>query len=151
MFDGFKHVQIQTTDPQVAINLRYSGQGPGLLLLHGNPLTHVTWHKIAERLAQDFTLVVSDLRGYGDSSKPRGLPDHSNYTFRRMALDQVEIMDQLGFQEFFLAGHDRGARTAFRMALDHPDRIRKFASIEIVPTHHVWFYGLDVTYRMGGG
>jgi haloacetate dehalogenase len=98
----------------------------------------VTWHKIAPRLAQDFTVVVSDLRGYGDSSKPRGLPDHSNYTFRRMAQDQVEVMEQLGFQEFFLVGHDRGARTAFRMALDHPDRVRKFASIEIVPTHHVW-------------
>jgi haloacetate dehalogenase len=138
MFEGFKHLQLQTSDPQVTINLRYGGTGPGLLLLHGNPLTHVTWHKIAPRLAQNFTVVASDLRGYGDSSKPRGQPDHSNYTFRRMAQDQVEVMEQLGFREFFLAGHDRGARTALRLALDHPDRVRKFASIEIVPTHRVW-------------
>ena len=138
MFEGFKHVQLQTSDPQVTINLRYGGTGPGLLLLHGNPLTHVAWHKIAPRLAQHFTVVASDLRGYGDSSKPRGQPDHSNYTFRRLAQDQVEVMGQLGFRESSLAGHDRGARTAFRLALDHPDRVRKFASIEIVPTHRVW-------------
>src|SRR5262245_32967951 len=125
MFEGFKHVQLQTSDPQVTINLRYAGQGPGLLLLHGNPLTHVTWHKVAPRLAQHFTVVASDLRGYGDSSKPRGQPDHSNYTFRRMAQDQVEVMEQLGFREFFIAGHDRGARAAFRLALDHSDRVRK--------------------------
>jgi len=79
--------------------------------------------------------VCADLRGYGDSSKPRGKPDHTNYSFRRMAQDQVEVMEHLGFREFFVAGHDRGARTAFRMALDHPDRVRKFASIDIIPTH----------------
>jgi haloacetate dehalogenase len=138
MFEGFKHVQLQTSDPQVNINLKYGGQGPPLLLLHGNPLTHVTWHKVAPRLAKDFTVVVSDLRGYGDSSKPRGLPDHSNYSFRRMGQDQMEVMEQLGFKKFFLTGHDRGARTAYRMALDYPDRILKFAPIDIVPTYHVW-------------
>jgi haloacetate dehalogenase len=138
MFEGFKHVQLQTSDPEVTINLRYGGKGPGLLLLHGSPLTHVTWHKIAPRLAQNFTVVASDLRGYGDSSKPRGQPDHSNYTFRRMAQDQVEVMEQLGFREFFLSGHDRGARAVFRLALHHSDRVRKFASIEIVPSHCVW-------------
>jgi len=138
MFEGFKHLQLQTSDPEVKINLRYGGQGPAVLLLHGNPLTHVTWHKIAPLLARDFTVVVSDLRGYGDSSKPKGLPDHSNYSFRRMGQDQLEIMEQLGFKEFALVGHDRGARTAFRMALDHPDRVRRFVPVDIVPTHHVW-------------
>jgi len=138
MFEGFALTQIQTSDPQVKINLRYGGQGPGLLLLHGNPLTHVTWHKIVTKLASRFTVVAADLRGYGDSSKPRGRPDHSNYTFRRMGLDQVEVMEALGHRQFFVVGHDRGARTAFRMALDHPERVLKFASIDIVPTHHVW-------------
>jgi haloacetate dehalogenase len=138
MFDGFTLTQIQTSDPEVKITERHGGRGPGLLLLHGNPLTHVTWHKIAPRLAEHFTVVATDLRGYGDSSKPRGLPDHSNYTFRRMGQDQVEVMEALGFRQFAMVGHDRGARTGFRMALDHPDRIAKFASIDIVPTHHVW-------------
>ena len=118
MFEGFKHLQLQTSEPQVTIHLRYGGTGPGLLLLHGNPLTHVTWHKMAPRLAQNFTVVASDLRGYGDSSKPRGQPDHSTDTFRRMAQDQVEVMEPLGFREFFSAGHDRGARSALRLALD---------------------------------
>ena len=138
MFEGFTQIQVQTSDPEVTINLRYGGTGPGLLLLHGNPLTHVTWHKIAARLAETFTVVAADLRGYGDSSKPRGRPDHSNYTFRRMGEDQIEVMAHLGFKEFFLVGHDRGARTAFRMALDHPDQVLRFASIDILPTHHVW-------------
>ncbi|MDR3564995.1 MAG: alpha/beta hydrolase [Negativicutes bacterium] len=138
MFEGFKHLQLPTSDPEVQINLKVGGQGPALLLLHGNPLTHVTWHKIAPLLARDFTVVVSDLRGYGDSSKPKGLPDHSNYSFRRMGQDQVEIMEQLGFKEFALVGHDRGARTAFRMALDNPDRVRQFVPVDIVPSHHVW-------------
>src|SRR5690242_19588438 len=121
VFEGFKHAQVQTTDPDVKINLRHGGSGPPLLLLHGNPLTHVHWHLVAPRLAQHFTVVATDLRGYGDSGKPRGLPDHSNYSFRRMAQDQVEVMAALGFDQFFVAGHDRGARTAYRMALDHPD------------------------------
>ena len=106
MFEGFTHTTIQTSDPEVKINLRYGGKGPGLLLLHGNPLTHVTWHKIAPRLAEHFTVVATDLRGYGDSSKPRGKPDHSNYSFRRMAQDQVEVMEELGFSTFHLVGHD---------------------------------------------
>ena len=135
MFEGFKHAQIQTSDPEVKINLRYGGKGPAVLLLHGNPLTLVTWYLIAPRLAEHFTVVCADLRGYGDSDKPRGTPDHSNYSFRRMAQDQVDVMEHLGFKEFMVAGHDRGARVGHRMALDHPQRVRKFASIEIIPTH----------------
>src|SRR3954468_5857908 len=137
MFEGFKQIQVQTSDPEVKINLRYGGNGPGVLLIHGNPLTHLHWHLIAPRLAKAFTVVAADLRGYGDSSKPRGREDHSNYSFRRMAQDQVEVMAHLGFKKFFVAGHDRGARTAYRMALDHPDKVLKFASIDIIPTHHV--------------
>ena len=114
------------------------GSGPPLLLIHGNPLTHVHWHQVAPRLAEKFTVVATDLRGYGDSSKPRGLPDHSNYSFRRMAQDQVDVMALLGYRKFFVAGHDRGARTAYRMAFDHPDKVLKFCSIDILPTHHVW-------------
>ena len=137
MFEGFKQTQIQTSDPQVKINLRYGGNGPPILLLHGNPLTHVHWHLVAPRLAKDFTVVCADLRGYGDSGKPRGTPDHMNYSFRRMAQDQVEVMQHLGFNKFCVAGHDRGGRTAYRMALDHPDKVKKFASFDVLPTHHV--------------
>jgi haloacetate dehalogenase len=90
MFEGFKHLQIQTSDTEVKINLRYGGDGPPVLLIHGNPLTHVHWHLVAPRLMKDFTVVATDLRGYGDSSKPRGKEDHSNYSFRRMAQDQID-------------------------------------------------------------
>ena len=92
MFEGFEHTQVQTSDAEVTINLRYGGNGPPVLLLHGNPLTHVHWHLVAPRLAEHFTVVAADLRGYGDSSKPRGAEDHANYSFRRMAQDQVEVM-----------------------------------------------------------
>jgi len=137
MYEGFKRFEIQTTDPEVKIVGRVGGKGPAVLLLHGNPLTHVHWHLVAPRLAKDFTVVATDLRGYGDSGKPRGKEDHSNYSFRRMAQDQVDVMAQLGFKEFCVAGHDRGARTAHRMALDHPDKVKKLASFDILPTHHV--------------
>ena len=135
MYEGFRKIEVQTSDPQVKITGRVGGKGPALLLLHGNPLTHVTWHLVAPWLARDFTVVATDLRGYGDSSKPKGLPDHSNYTFRRMGQDQVDVMEHLGFREFMIAGHDRGARVGHRLALDYPERILKFASIEIIPTH----------------
>jgi len=141
MYEGFERFEIQTSDPEVKIVGRVGGRGggrdPAVLLLHGNPLTHAHWHLVAPRLAERFTVVATDLRGYGDSGKPRGKPDHSNYSFRRMAQDQVDVMRHLGFDQFFVAGHDRGARTAFRMALDHPGRVRKFASFDILPTHHV--------------
>ena len=122
MFEGFKAVQVKV-DYDVTISAVVGGQGPPLLLLHGFPQTHVIWHKIAPRLVAHFTVVASDLRGYGDSSKPEGAPDHSNYSKRVMARDQVELMRQLGYERFFLAGHDRGARVAHRLAVDHPERV----------------------------
>lgn len=135
MFDGFVQARIDVSG--AIIHLRRGGSGPPLLLLHGNPLTHVMWHKIAPRLAEDFAVVATDLRGYGDSSKPDGGPDHSGYSFRAMATDQVEVMATLGFNSFYVCGHDRGARVAHRMALDHPDRVKRVAFLDIVPTHHV--------------
>lgn len=137
MFEGFK-----TTDIEVGgarIHLRHGGKGPPLLLLHGNPLTHVSWHRVAPRLARDFTVVAADLRGYGDSVGPEdGGPNNIHYSFRAMAQDQVEVMEKLGFKRFFVAGHDRGARTTHRMCLDHPDRVFKAALIDILPTSEVW-------------
>ncbi len=135
MFDGFLRARIDVSG--ATIHLRRGGSGPPLLLLHGNPLTHVMWHKIAPRLAEDFAVVATDLRGYGDSSKPDGGPDHSGYSFRAMAADQVEVMAALGFNSFYACGHDRGARVAHRMALDHSDRVKRVAFLDIVPTHHV--------------
>jgi haloacetate dehalogenase len=135
MFEHFDHRQIDV--PGARINLRIGGSGPPLLLLHGNPLTYVMWHKIAPRLAEEFTVVATDLRGYGDSSKPPGGDGHSGYSFRAMADDQVEVMRSLGFERFCVAGHDRGGRAAHRMALDHPQRVAKVAFLDIVPTHHM--------------
>ena len=118
MFEGFTTADIDT--PGARIHLRHGGSGPPLLLLHGNPLTHVMWHKVAPRLAEEFTVVASDLRGYGDSAKPPGGERSIGYSFRAMAGDQVAVMAKLGHERFFVAGHDRGARVAHRMALDHP-------------------------------
>jgi haloacetate dehalogenase len=131
-FPGFERRQIEVSG--ASINLVRGGAGPALLLLHGYPQTHCIWHKLAPRLAEKYTVVATDLRGYGDSSKPAGLPDHSNYSKRAMALDQVEVMQALGYQEFHLAGHDRGARVAHRLALDHPQRVKKLAVLDICPT-----------------
>jgi haloacetate dehalogenase len=119
------------------IHGRIGGSGPPMLLLHGNPLTHVSWHKIAPRLAEKFTVVATDLRGYGDSAKPPGGERSIGYSFRAMAQDQVEVMRQLGFTRWRVAGHDRGARVAHRMALDFPEAVEKLAFLDIVPTHHM--------------
>ena len=136
MFDTFKRVRVKTTG--AVINALYAGDGPPLLLLHGYPETHVMWHKVAPRLAQDFTVVVPDLRGYGDSSKPPAGDDHYGYSKRAMGQDQTEVMAALGFDSFLLAGHDRGARVAHRMALDYADRVRAVAVLDIVPTLSVF-------------
>ena len=135
MFEGFTLTQVDGAGAR--INLRHGGSGPPLLLLHGNPLTHFMWHKIAARLAEHYTVVAADLRGYGDSDKPRGTERHENYSFRAMANDQVAVMKHLGFERFHVAGHDRGGRVAHRMAIDHPGKVLKVAFLDIVPTHHV--------------
>jgi haloacetate dehalogenase len=133
VFDGFRHHRIDISQ-STTINLVVGGGGPPLLLLHGCPQTLVMWHKIAPALAEEFTVIATDLRGYGDSSKPRGEPDHANYTFRTLAQDQVDVMAALGHERFMVAGHDRGARVVHRMALDHPATVRKAAILDILPT-----------------
>jgi haloacetate dehalogenase len=135
VFDGFAVRDFGTAGAR--IHGRVGGSGPPLLLLHGNPLTHVSWHKIAPRLAERFTVVATDLRGYGDSAKPSGGERSIGYSFRAMAADQVEVMRQLGFTRWRVAGHDRGARVAHRMALDFPEAVERAAFLDIVPTHHV--------------
>lgn len=124
--------QIETAGAR--IHLATGGSGPPLLLLHGHPQTHLTWHKIAPRLAKRFTVVAPDLRGYGDSAKPDGGERHVNYSKRAMAADQVEVMRALGFERFAVVGHDRGGRVAHRMALDHPDAVERIAVLDIAPT-----------------
>jgi haloacetate dehalogenase len=131
-FENF-HTQSVILD-DIAIHCRIGGEGPPLLLLHGCPQTHLMWHRLAPALSREFTIVASDLRGYGDSGKPQGLPDHENYSFRRMATDQIELMTRLGFNKFSAVGHDRGARVLHRMALDFPDRLQRLAFLDILPT-----------------
>jgi len=135
MFEGFQQKDVEATG--ATIHLRVGGSGPPLLLLHGNPLTHVMWHKIAPRLAHDYTVVAADLRGYGDSSKPDGGERSAGYSFRTMARDQAEVMRALGFERWRVAGHDRGGRVAHRMALDFPQAVEKVAFLDIVPTLHM--------------
>ena len=135
-FPGFRQQSIQTSG--TTINVRIGGSGPPLLLLHGYPQTHVEWRKIAPELAKSFTVVLPDLRGYGDSGKPAGGEGHVNYSKRAMALDQVEVMTALGFDTFAFVGHDRGARVGHRLALDHPDRVTKLALLDICPTLHMY-------------
>src|SRR5262249_27316673 len=135
MFEGFTRSEIKTSGAGI-VTLR-GGDGPPLLLLHGNPFSHLSWHKVAPRLASEFTVVATDLGGYGDSEKPPGGKDHSGYSFRAMAQDQVEVMAALGFERFYAAGHDRGARVLHRMCLDHPQRVARAAILDIIPQHHL--------------
>jgi haloacetate dehalogenase len=130
-FPEFAHRRIETSG--AVITTVYGGQGPPVLLLHGYPQTHVMWHKMAPRLAEQFTVVMTDLRGYGDSSKPPDGENHANYSKRAMALDQIEVMRTLGFDRFAVVGHDRGARVAWRMAVEHPQAVTKAAVLDIVP------------------
>jgi haloacetate dehalogenase len=132
VFAGFEKQRLRANG--VEIPFVKGGRGPPLLLLHGHPQTHAIWHKIAEPLAERFTVVATDLRGYGDSDKPPGLPDHGNYSKRVMAQDQVDLMRQLGYEDFFLVGHDRGGRVAYRLALDDPARVKKLVTLDIAPT-----------------
>lgn len=133
MFDGFQTLRLETADAE--IDARVGGQGPPLLLLHGYPQTKAIWRDVAPALARSFTVVATDLRGYGASSRPAAGPDHAGYAKRAMAVDQVEVMALLGFPRFAVAGHDRGARVAYRMALDHPARVTKLAVLDVIPTY----------------
>lgn len=135
-FPGFEHMDVRTQG--AVIRLRHGGTGPPLLLVHGNPQNHTCWYKIAARLAQHYHVIMPDLRGYGDSSLPEPGAEHINYSFRSMAGDLTEIMDQFGYDKFFVAGHDRGGRTVHRMCTDHPQRIQKVCLMDIVPNHYVW-------------
>jgi haloacetate dehalogenase len=135
MFEGFTRTEIKTSGARIVTV--HGGNGPPLLLMHGNPFNHASWHKFAPRLAQEFTVVATDLRGYGDSEKPPGGADHSGYSFRAMAQDQVEVMTALGFDRFSAAGHDRGARVLHRMCLDHPEKVSRAAIMDIIPQHHL--------------
>ena len=135
-FPGFKREQIKTTG--ATINVVHGGKGSPVLLLHGIPETHLLWRKVAPLLSRDFYLVITDLRGYGDSSKPPGGNDHAAYSKRAMAQDQVEVMKHLGFSQFALVGHDRGGRAAHRLALDYPDLLKKLIILDIVPTYTLY-------------
>ena len=132
MFEGFTRKKVNVGE--VDINCVYGGSGPPLLLLHGCPQNVTQWAKLVPLLADKYTVVCADLRGYGDSSKPKDAPDHSNYAFRAMAQDQVKLMSQLGFERYHVAGHDRGARVSHRMALDWPQKVLTMSALDVVPT-----------------
>ena len=132
MFEGFTQKRLRANG--VEINALVGGSGPPLLLLHGYPQSHLIWHRVAPELAKEFTVVATDLRGYGESEKPDGLIDHSNYSKRMMAQDQLEVMHQLGHHSFYLCGHDRGARVSHRLAVDHPDAVERVMLLDISPT-----------------
>jgi len=136
MFEGFGERCIALGEAEVFC--RTGGAGPPLLLLHGYPQTHVAWHRVAPRLMRHFSLVIPDLRGYGQSRGPRPDPEHRHYAKRAMAADMAKLMSALGHERFALAGHDRGARVGFRLALDHAARVERFAALDIIPTLDVW-------------
>lgn len=136
MLEGFTRSEIKTSGARIVTVT--GGSGPPLLLMHGNPFNHLFWHRVAPTLAREFTVVATDLRGYGDSEKPPGGEDHSGYSFRAMAQDQVEVMAALGFPHFAAAGHDRGARVLHRMCLDHPQAVTRAAIMDIIPQHHLY-------------
>src|SRR5688572_17121425 len=134
--DGFTAATIETGE--AGIFVRTHGSGPPVLLLHGFPQTHLMWRGVAPLLARRFTVVCADLRGYGRSGCPLSTADHAPYAKRAMARDMVAVMEQLGFPRFSVAGHDRGGRVAYRLALDHPDRIERLAVLDVLPTGTVW-------------
>ena len=145
-FEGFELGAVELAAGR--FRLRRGGKGPPLLLLHGNPQTHAMWHKVAPALARAFTVFCPDLRGYGESFKPPATADHAPAAKREMARDMVELMAHFGHEQFFLAGHDRGARVAHRLALDHPGRVRRLAVMDIIPTlEH--FERADMAFGLG--
>jgi haloacetate dehalogenase len=133
---GFKHDKVQTSG--ATINVVRGGDGPPLLLIHGAPQSHVSWHIVAPQFAKDHTVIMPDLRGYGDSSKSPDTPDHANYAKRAMALDMVEVMKHYGFERFPVVGHDRGGRVGQRLALDHQDKVTHLTVLDIVPTYYLY-------------
>ena len=136
-FKNFERKMIDVGD--VSINTLIAGSGKeSILLLHGHPESHLIWRDIAPILAKTYTVVVTDLRGYGDSSKPKGLEDHSNYSKRVMALDQVKVMEKLGLDKYHVVGHDRGARVAHRLMLDHEQKVRTCTMMDILPTYDMY-------------
>jgi len=132
LFPRFRTKRVRTSG--ATINLVIGGDGPPVLLLHGYPQTHAMWHRVAPPLARDYTVVCADLRGYGASSKPKGIPGHGNYSKRAMARDMAEVMARLGFLGFHVVGHDRGGRVAHRLARDYPRRVRSLTVLDISPT-----------------
>jgi haloacetate dehalogenase len=146
MFDGFDEFDISTS--ATTIRGVRGGSGPPVLLLHGIPETHLMWHRVAPALAERFTVVATDLRGYGASGKPPSTPDHQPYRMRAIAQDQVDVMATLGFDRFAVVGHDRGARCAYRMALDHPAVISHLAVLDIIPTGEA-FARADRDFSLG--
>lgn len=135
-FEGFASRRFEVNGVSIHARVPTAARGgkPALLLVHGFPQTHVLWHRVVQQLQQDYWIVLPDLRGYGDSAQPAGLPDHSNYSKRTLAQDLVDVMDQLGCPDFYLAGHDRGGRVAARLALDHAEKVKKLCVIDIAPT-----------------
>ncbi len=136
LFPDFRLLDVQTSGPRIRV--RTGGEGPPLLLLHGYPQTHVMWRRVAPRLARRFTLICPDLRGYGDSGKPPSEAGHAPYAKRAMARDMAEVMSALGHARFFVGSHDRGARVAHRLALDHGERVLKLATLDIAPTREMY-------------
>ena len=145
-FPGFNETHLDL--PQGRVRLRRGGSGPPLLMLHGMPQTHVMWHKVAPVLAQHYTVICPDITGYGATFKPPATPDLAPYAKRQMARDMVDLMSALGYQQFLLVGHDRGARIAHRLALDHSSRVEKLAMLDIIPTME-HFERTDMRFAMG--
>ncbi|HZV21696.1 MAG TPA: alpha/beta hydrolase [Hyphomicrobiales bacterium] len=136
LFPGFEQRRFKTRGAEIFA--RIGGKGPPLVLLHGYPETHAMWHRMAPKLAEHFTLIIPDLRGYGSSSIPSSDPDHFSYSKRAMAQDVCDVMDALGHGSFFVCGHDRGGRVAYRLALDEPSRVLRLCVLDIIPTYEMW-------------